>query len=143
MRRSTIACLILGLNIALASCGSDGTGSPTPSATSPTPIARPSSTAKIAILSPTASETVSTNGVTVKVSLQGATLATQTTTNLRPDQGHIHLLVDGKTVELLGSFEVPTGPLPPGPHLIEVEFSANDHGPFNPRVLAQVTVTAA
>ena len=41
-----------------------------------------------------------------------------------------------------GTLSVPTGKLTPGPHLLEVEFAASDHGPFNPRVIERVTVTA-
>ena len=141
MRRRYVLCAAVGLAFALASCGGSGSSS-SPSPSAQTSIARPSSTAKITIVSPTAGQVVSTDGVIVKVSLEGATLATQASTNLRPDQGHIHLLVDDKTITLLGSLEVQTGPLTSGPHLIQVEFAANDHGPFNPRLLAQVAVRA-
>ncbi len=141
MKRSYVICAALGMALLLASCGGSGTGAQ-PSSSSPTPIARPSSTATMAIVSPKPGDVVSTSGVLVKVSLEGATLSKQASTNLRPDQGHIHLLVDAKTITLLGSLEVETGPLSPGPHLIQVEFAANDHGPFNPRVLAQVTIRA-
>ena len=140
MKRARLVSVLIGLGLALAACG--GGPSPKASSSSPTPNARPSSTARLAIVSPTAGATVSTRGVTVKVSLEGATLSKQASTTLRPDQGHIHLLVDDRTVTLLGSLEVATGPLSAGPHLIQVEFAANDHGPFNPRVLAQVAVTA-
>jgi hypothetical protein len=141
MRRSRIIIAVVGTALALASCGSGSgpTSSPTPS----TSVTRPASTAKISIVSPQPGETVSTQGVTVKVSLQGGTIVKQASTNLRPDQGHVHLVVDARTITLVGELDVPTGPLSPGPHLIEIEFAANDHGPFNPRVLAQVTVRAA
>ena len=139
MKRTWIV-VLAGLAFALAACssGSSPTSSQTPSVGS-----RPASTAKISIVSPTAGETVSTKGVVVKVSLEGATLAKQASTTLRSDEGHIHLLVDARTITLLGELQVDTGPLAPGSHLIEVEFAANDHGPFNPRVLARVTVRAA
>ncbi len=140
MRRSRIILAVVCTALTLASCGS---GSPTASPAPSNSVARPASTAKIAILSPKPGETVSTAGVTVKVSLEGATLSKQASTNLRPDEGHVHLLVDARTITLLGALEVSTGPLSPGSHLIEIEFGANDHGPFNPRVLAQVTVRAA
>ena len=140
MKRSYVLCVALGMTLAFVSCTSKP--EPTPSSSSPTSIARPSSTAKLAIVSPIAGETVSTSGVIVKVSLQGATLAKQASTNLRPDEGHIHLRVDDKTITLLGSLEVSTGPLTPGPHLIQIEFAANDHGPFDPRLISQVAVRA-
>ena len=137
-KRMTVATIALALAAACSS-GCEPTSSPSPSNS----VVRPASTAKISIDSPTAGETVPTSGVTVKVSLEGATIVKQASTNLQPDEGHVHLLVDAKTITQTGDLEVPTGPLPPGPHLIEVEFSANDHGPFNQRVLAQVTVRAA
>ena len=138
MKRTRIVVLV-ALALTLAAC--DSGPSPTPSPTSSLG-SRPSSSAKISIVSPTAGQIVSTKGVIVKVSLEGATLSKQASTNLRPDQGHIHLLVDDRTITLLGSLEVETGPLTAGTHLIQVEFAANDHGPFNPRVLAQVSVRA-
>ena len=140
MKRSRIIIAVIGAALALAACNS-GSQPTSPSASNS--VARPSSTGKIAIVSPKPGETVSTDGVIVKVSLEGATLSKQVSTNLRPDEGHVHLLVDARTITILGTLEVSTGPLSPGPHLIEVELAANDHGPFDPRVIAQVSVRAA
>ena len=140
MKRLALASIALAL-AAVACGGGEGTGSQSPSPS--TSVKRPRSTATIAILSPTPGQTVSTKGVTVKISLTGATIVKQTSTNLSPDKGHVHLLVDGTVVQYTGGLEIATGPLPKGPHLLQVEFVAVDHAPFNPRVLAQVTVTAA
>lgn len=104
--------------------------------------ARPASTAVITIVAPTPGEVVPLSGVVVKINLTGAFIVPAGTRKIRPDEGHVHLRVDGKTITLFGSLMVPTGPLTPGPHLIEVEFAASDHGPFNPRVIERVTVTA-
>jgi hypothetical protein len=78
----------------------------------------------------------------VKISLTGARIVKSGSTSLKPDEGHIHLSEDGRVITLIGTLEVSTGPLAAGPHLIEIEFAASDHGPFVPRVIQQVTVTA-
>ena len=138
MKRIVFAAL---LAITLAACGSDepsGNPSPSPSATR----AKIASTAVIRIVSPTPGETVSTVGVTVKITLTGARIVKSGSTNLKPDEGHIHLSVDGRVITLTGTLEVSTGPLTAGPHLFEIEVAASDHGPFEPRVIQQVTVTA-
>lgn len=136
-----IALVSMMLAIASVACGGGGSSGGT--RTTPPATGRPASTAKIAIVSPATGATAPTGGATVKVSLEGATIAKQGTTNVKPDEGHVHLSVDGKSITLFGGLEVATGPLSPGPHLIQVEFAAADHGPFNPRVIAQVSVTAA
>jgi len=122
--------VLLALAIATAACGK---GSPT---------LRPSSTAVLKILTPTEGQIVSTKGVLVKISLSGARIVPAGSTTLRPDEGHVHLKVDGRTITLFGGLEVSTGPLAKGPHLIQIEFAASDHGPFDPRVIQQVAVTA-
>jgi hypothetical protein len=125
---------------AFAACGgSSGSPKSSPSNTS----ARPASTGVLAIVSPKEGDTVPTSGVLVKISLTGAHIVPAGTRALKPDEGHVHLRVDGKTITLFGGLEVSTGTLTPGSHLIEVEFAASDHGPFNPRVIQRVTVTAA
>lgn len=134
---------LVSMMLATASVACGGGGSPGGTPTTPSATGRPSSTAKIAIVTPGTGATVPTGGTTVKVSLEGGTIVKQASTNLQPDEGHVHLSVDGRTITLTGDLEVETGPLSAGPHLIEVEFAANDHGPFNPRVIAQVSVTAA
>lgn len=64
----------------------------------------------------------------------------QTSTNLEPDEGHLHLRLDGKLLSMtLGLIE--TIDVTPGPHVVEIEFVANDHLPFDPRVLAAVPFT--
>jgi hypothetical protein len=122
----------------LAGCsGSDGaTGSAaTPSTTALGP--RPASTAKLTILTPRNGQTISSQTPQVRLGLQGAKIVTQTSTHIRPDQGHIHLLVDGKLVTMNYGLNERLPILSPGQHLVQVEFVAADHAPFEPRVLAQ------
>jgi hypothetical protein len=129
---------LMALALGLAACDSGSKPEPTPSPST----ARPSSTAVLRIDSPTPGQTVSTAGVTVKMSLVGGRIVPSGSRDLKPDEGHVHLVVDGETITLTGGLTVPTGKLTPGAHLIQVEFAASDHGPFNPRVIQQVTVTA-
>jgi hypothetical protein len=137
MKRLTLVLVAMALSLAACSSKTDG-AKPTPTPTS----GRPSSTAVLKIESPTPGQTVPTSGVVVKISLTGARVVPSGSTNLKPDEGHVHLSVDGRVITLTGGLTVPTGPLSKGPHLIEIEFSASDHGPFNPRVIQQVTVEA-
>jgi len=117
------------------SSGQAATGPPT------TPASRPSSTAKLAIVSPTEGEVVHGSTVHVVVSLQGATIVPATTTNIRPDQGHLHLLLDGSIVSMNYQKDATLPNVTPGQHLLRVEFVASDHAPFDPRVFVQITFT--
>jgi hypothetical protein len=111
------ALLLLSLTLGVAACGGSDAGSggtPQPSA------GRPKSTALLTIVSPTAGQTVPTSGITVKLSLEKAKIVEAAQTRLRPDEGHVHLMVDGKTITLFAGLEVATGPLTAGPHLIQV-----------------------
>jgi hypothetical protein len=121
----------------LAACSGSGgsSSSATPSATTVGP--RPASTAKLTILSPHNGQTIHGETPQVRLGLQGAKIVTQTSTNIRPDQGHVHLLVDGKLVAMNYGLNERLPKLPPGQHLVQVEFVAADHAPFDPRVLAQ------
>jgi hypothetical protein len=137
MRPGHLAATVL--TVALAACGGGGGESGGDGAT-PRPITgRPSSTGSIEIVSPTPGQTLSADEVVVEVELTGARLAEEASTDLRPDQGHIHVAVDGETITLLGGLREPVRGLAPGNHLLEVEFAANDHGPFDPRVVQSVT----
>jgi hypothetical protein len=81
--------------------------------------------------------------VTVRLRVEGATVTQETTTRLAPDEGHIHLTLDGRLVTLLGGLEERLTGLAPGQHVIQAEFVAADHGPFSPRVIQVVTFTVA
>jgi hypothetical protein len=134
--RSLFAPLAASL-IVLIACGSDGDG-PTP-----TPAARPSSTGRLELLAPQPGEVVRGDEVTVRLRLSGARVTTETTTQLTPDEGHIHLTLDGRLVTLLGGLEEHLTGLAPGQHVVQAEFVAADHGPFSPRVIQVVTFTVA
>lgn len=129
---------LLVASIAMATaCGSDQPG------TAPTSAARPSSTAKLEVLAPQPGEVIQDDEVTVSLRLEGARVIKETTTDLAPDEGHIHLTLDGRLVTLLGGPEERLTGLDPGQHVVQAEFVAADHGPFSPRVIQVVTFTVA
>ena len=79
------------------------------------------------------------DGVPVKVMLHDAKIVPATTLDVVPDQGHLHVSVDGEIVAMnFGLSDRLTG-VAPGIHVLQVEFVASDHLPFDPRVIEQVT----
>ncbi|MGH2703802.1 MAG: hypothetical protein ACRDJ4_01505 [Actinomycetota bacterium] len=99
------------------------------------------SSARIEILAPDPGQVVQSGKVAVRLELVGGRLSTVVSTDLAPDVGHIHLRLDGKTVTLLGSLEEHVD-VSAGAHVLEAEFVAADHGPFNPRVIRTVAFRA-
>ena len=125
--------------VLLGACSSPGGSTSTPAPASP--AARPTSTAKLTILAPRNGQTIRRQAPEVRLGLAGAEIISQTTTRVRPDQGHIHLLVDGKLVAMNYGLNERLPTLTPGQHLVQVEFVAADHAPFDPRVLTQAAFT--
>jgi len=76
----------------------------------------------------------------VRIRLTGGEIILQTSTQLSPDKGHIHLILDGKVVSMAYGVEQ-NMEVAPGLHLLQAEFVATDHFPFNPRVISAVTFT--
>ena len=78
--------------------------SPTPGGRAPLaqphPAARPASDATIRITSPRDEQTVHGPTVHVVVQLNGARIVKATTTDIRPDEGHVHLYVDNSLVSM-------------------------------------------
>ncbi|MGZ8601702.1 MAG: hypothetical protein ACXWXN_04205 [Actinomycetota bacterium] len=145
MRRTRIAdALVTAAVIAAvmtAGCGGNGGGNDaSPTSPSPTVAAeRPTSSAELTIVSPENGESIAGNTAQLEIDLQGAEVVDQTSTDLRPDEGHLHVVLDGKLVSMTSGTSQLLPDLIPGEHLIQVEFVANDHAPFDPRVLAAVT----
>jgi hypothetical protein len=94
---------------------------------------RPSSPAVVAIVQPTNNEQVTGDTVHVVLSLTGATIVTQTSTNITPTEGHVHLYVDNVLVSMNYGLEQDL-PVHPGTYILKAEFVAADHAPFSPRV---------
>jgi len=129
----------LGLALALAACGgSDDGGGSRATGTTSTPSARPSSTAELSIVSPAVGEVVHGSTVDLRVKLRGAKLVPVTTTDIVPDEGHLHVILDDKLISMTEGLEQSIPDVPPGDHRITVEFVASDHAPFDPRVVTVV-----
>lgn len=126
---------VLGLTLVAAGCSRGG------AATRAIDLkGRPPSSAAVAVVEPLPGTVVAGSKVRVRIRLTGGRIILQTTTQLRPDEGHVHLSVDGTIVSMTYGLEQEVV-LPLGRHLLEAEFVAGDHLPFNPRVIATTTVT--
>ena len=104
----------------------------------PGSLRRPASTARLRILAPTAGQvfTGAPAHVPVRLALDGGRIVPATTLSVTPDEGHIHLYLDGRLLlmtGLAGSVDAP-----PGAHELRAEFVARDHGAFDPPVVSTV-----
>jgi hypothetical protein len=102
--------------------------------------ARPTTPARLQILAPTPNEVTGPN-ITVKLALTDAKVVPQTTGPLRPDEGHIHVSLDGQLVSMAYGTEQDLPNLASGPHALQAEFVATDHAPFAQPVVAAVLFT--
>lgn len=151
----TLPAALLALTMLTAACGGSGssaeasTAASTPSAThasmsmSMAPGPRPSTDATLAVVSPKNGQTIQASDVTLKVSLKGGTISTTTSAELVPDQGHLHVVLDDQLISMTSELESVISDVGPGTHLLKVEFVANDHAPFDPRVIAAVSFEVA
>jgi hypothetical protein len=137
-RRIVSVVMVAGL---LTACGggSDGAGSPTGAV----PIERPASTAELEIVEPTAGSVIEDTTVELRVRLDDATIVPETTTDVVPDEGHLHVLLDDELISMTEGLEQSIPDVEPGPHRITVEFVASDHAPFDPRVVVVTTFEVA
>jgi hypothetical protein len=111
-------------------CTSASTASPSAQATA---AVRPSSPAVLTITEPASGAQLSGTSVHVVLTLVGAKIVSSTTTDIRPDEGHIHLFVNNALVSMNYALEQDF-PVVPGTYVLKAEFVAADHAPFNPRV---------
>jgi hypothetical protein len=126
--------LVLIASIA-ASCSAGGSSTAGTGSSS----ARPASPAKLTIVSPTDGEQIHGSTVHVAVELAGAKIVQTTSTNVVPTEGHLHVSLDGEIVAMNFGLTDDVPNVTPGPHVLQVEFVASDHLPFDPRVIAQTT----
>jgi hypothetical protein len=128
---------VVGLGLAAVGCL--GVATVLPFIIGPGSLSRPSSTGRLVIESPRPGDIFQGDPATVAVSLglSDATIVPVTTIHVVPNQGHIHLYLDGSIVAMTG---LKTSlPVSPGTHTLRAEFVASDHGPFRPPVTAEVT----
>ena len=133
--RRRLPFVVAALMVFVGACSSKSTPAGTTASTT-----RPHSTATLSILEPKSGAELTTRTVVVQLKLVGGTITKIVTTNIQPNVGHIHIRLDGRTITLLGSLTNPV-PVTAGPHVIQAEFVAADHGPFDPRVLSAVSFT--
>ena len=127
-----VSALAVTAAVALSACGGGRNGGPV----SP---ARPSTKAKLSILEPRNGQVIHGSTVHLSLRLAGARIVIPTTTHIVPTQGHIHVYLDNRIVSM--NYR-PTGVIrnvKPGNHLLQAEFVASDHLPWNPRVIQAVT----
>ena len=100
---------------------------------------RPASSARLEIVSPAANQEFRGDPATIPIQLRldGGTIVPFSSTRLVPNEGHIHVYLDGRLVSMTGLEEAIDAS--PGTHTLRAEFVAADHGPFSPRVTATVT----
>lgn len=123
------------LVVAMSACSGGGSAEPTAG----TPGTRPSSTAKLSIVSPTNGQVIEGSDVKLKVALKDATIVSVASTDLKPNEGHLHVLLDGTLISMTSGTRMTIPDVTPGKHLLEVEFVANDHFPFDPGVVSAVS----
>jgi hypothetical protein len=100
---------------------------------------RPSSSTRLQILAPQAGELFRGDPASVPVQLRliGGKIVSFTSTKLVPNEGHIHLFLDGALVSMSYSLAKDLK-VAPGVHRLQAEFVAVDRGSFDPRVQALV-----
>jgi hypothetical protein len=142
-RRIPAAFLLAVAALGLAACSGGDGGPAAPTATTLAAATRPSSPAKLTIQTPRNGQTVRQDRPELRLVLDGGKIVNQTTTRIQGDEGHLHLLVDGKLVDMNYGLRQRLPQLPPGQHVVQVEFVAADHAPFDPRVLTQAAFQVA
>ena len=120
-------------------------GPPTAALPTPSVTVRPRSPATLSFVRPEPDQVERDATLDVVLSLQGGTIVDTASTNLSPTTGHVHISLDGKLVSMTYGLvqEIGLQGLAPGPHILEAEYVAADHGPFDPRVMAKVTFRVA
>jgi hypothetical protein len=129
----------IGLGVVAVSCFGVATAFPLLLGASPS-LSRPSTTAQLEIVSPRPGEVIrgDPGSVQVRLQLAGGTIVPMTSLRLVPNEGHIHLYLDGSLVSMATGLDAIVT-APPGQHELLAEFVAVDHLPFQPRL--QTTVT--
>jgi hypothetical protein len=101
---------------------------------------RPSTSARLEIVSPTPNERTGPN-VKLRLNVIGGKVVARTGGKLTSDEGHVHVSVDGRLVSMAYGTEQDLTGLTVGTHSVEAEFVAIDHAPFKNRVIAAVLFT--
>jgi hypothetical protein len=137
-RRGCVVMVTIVSELALVGCGGSD-------ATDPglAPVERPGSTAELEILEPAPGAVLEGSTVELHLRLEGARIVPDTTTDIVPDEGHLHVLLDDELISMTEGLEQSIPDVAAGLHRITVEFVASDHAPFDPRVVAVTTFEVA
>lgn len=127
-----LAILAISVSLAVGACGGGAGGS--------SGSHRPVTQARIQIVRPGPNE-VTGPDVHLVLNLIGAQVVQPNAGPIRPDQGHIHVSLDGQLVSMTYGTTQDLPDTPPGSHSIQAEFVATDHQPFANRVVASVLFT--
>jgi hypothetical protein len=103
-------------------------------------IARPHTDAQLQIVAPTPNEVTGPN-IDVRFAVEGATVSLPSKTKVVPNEGHIHVSIDGKLIVMSYGTSTEVHDLSPGLHTLQAQFVANDHLPFADPVNAAVIFT--
>lgn len=96
---------------------------------------RIASTARMAILEPAQGAEITAPRMRVLISLEGARIIPRATTTIKPDEGHVHLSLNGELSTMTYGLDQEID-ITPGTHILQAEYVAGDHAPFNPRIIA-------
>jgi hypothetical protein len=122
------------------SCGGQEGESNTGQAQTGAEADRPSTTAELEVISPKSGEVIKGSVIPLRISLRDARVVSEASNELRPDEGHVHVHLDGELVSMAYGLKQNIRDVAPGPHRIRVEFVAADHAPFEPRLFTDVAV---
>lgn len=136
VRRATLGMSTIAAIALIASACSRGSAA---ASRTPTSSPRPSSPARVTILSPTNGQVVQGSTVKFSVKLTGATIVPATTTHIVATEGHLHVYLDNQIAGMNFQLTDEIGNVAPGMHVLRVEFVASDHLPWDPRIFSQVT----
>jgi len=103
-------------------------------------LSRPSTTGQLEIVSPQPDQRFQGDPASIPVALRlnGANVVAFSSLRLVPNEGHIHLYLDGSLVSMTTGLTARITATP-GSHELRAEFVAIDHLPFDPPVIATVT----
>ena len=133
--RRTLRVAVLAAVAALAACAKASEPARPPSAA---PSPRPSTTATLTIAAPETGAVIRDDRVDLVIELDGGRINEGASLELRPNEGHLHVLLDDRLISMTEGLHQVIRDVWPGSHRITVEFVASDHAPFDPRVVSVV-----
>ncbi|HEX2150066.1 MAG TPA: hypothetical protein VHI31_07855 [Actinomycetota bacterium] len=95
---------------------------------------RIASTAKMSIVEPAQGAQITGPKMRVVISLEGGIIVPEATRDIKPNEGHMHLSLDGQLATMTYGLDQEIE-VTPGRHILQAEYVAGDHAPFNPRVI--------